>query len=253
MSRILVPLPDEDFDITEVAVPWHVLTEAGHEVVFATQAGGVAPRCDPLLKTGVVFGQLGAEPEPLRLYGELERDPAFGAPVSWRTLSPEDYDGLLLPGGHAQGMRQYLEGAELLPHIATFFARDAPVAAICHGVLAAARATDERGRSVLAGRRTTCLPRYMEQLAWMSTAWKVGRYFRTYDTWVEVEVRAALEDPATQFERGPIHLFRRGSRDDDGPAFVVRDGNYVSGRWPGDAWLLARTLDALLSGRPSSA
>ena len=25
--RVLMPLPDNDFDVTEVAVPWHILTE----------------------------------------------------------------------------------------------------------------------------------------------------------------------------------------------------------------------------------
>ena len=28
----------------------------------------------------------------------------------------------------------------------------------------------------------------------------------------------------------------------DGPAFVVEDGNYVSARWPGDAYKFARAL-----------
>ena len=34
MARVAFPLPDRDFDTTEVAVPWHVLREAGIEVVF---------------------------------------------------------------------------------------------------------------------------------------------------------------------------------------------------------------------------
>jgi hypothetical protein len=28
--RVLLPLPDRDFDVTEVAVPWAILREAGH-------------------------------------------------------------------------------------------------------------------------------------------------------------------------------------------------------------------------------
>ena len=32
-----MPLPDRDFDVTEVAVPWRVLSDAGHQVVFATE------------------------------------------------------------------------------------------------------------------------------------------------------------------------------------------------------------------------
>lgn len=34
MKRILVPLPDVDFDVTEVAVPWKLLRRAGHEVIL---------------------------------------------------------------------------------------------------------------------------------------------------------------------------------------------------------------------------
>jgi len=49
MAKILVPLPDTDFDVTEVAVPWKVLTRAGHEVIFATERGGAAPAADPRL------------------------------------------------------------------------------------------------------------------------------------------------------------------------------------------------------------
>ena len=33
MACILIPLPDRDFDTTEVAVPWRLLTEAGHRVL----------------------------------------------------------------------------------------------------------------------------------------------------------------------------------------------------------------------------
>ena len=46
MAKILLPLPDTDFDVTEVAVPWKLLVEAGHEVVFATEAGAT-PAADP--------------------------------------------------------------------------------------------------------------------------------------------------------------------------------------------------------------
>ena len=72
MASVLFPLPDHDFDVTEVAVPWKLLREAGHEVVFATEAGAT-PACDPLLITGVVFGKLGARPEAIAFYREMEK------------------------------------------------------------------------------------------------------------------------------------------------------------------------------------
>jgi hypothetical protein len=86
----------------------------------------------------------------------------------------------------------------------------------------------------------------MERSAYFLTSWKLGRYYRTYPAYVEDEVRAALEDPARQFVRGPRVLSARGTADDDGPAFFVEDGNYVSARWPGDAYLFAKRLLAKL-------
>ncbi len=240
MATVLCPLPDRDFDPTETAVPWKLLTEAGHRLVFATETGAPNPTCDPRMLTGVMFGQLGAEPEPRRFYEEMARSEAIGAPVSWKELDATAFDALLLPGGHAPGMRQYLGSEELQRAIAEFWATDKPVAAICHGVLPLARA------GVLRGKKTTCLPKYMERTAYLLTAWKVGRYYRTYDAYVEDEVRAALAAPG-DFVRGPRVLTRRGTRDDDSPAMVVEDGAYVSARWPGDAYLFAKKLLTRLS------
>lgn len=248
MPRVLIPLPDRDFDVTEVAVPWRVLTRAGHRVEFCTEKGGAAPAADPLLLSGVLFGQLGAEPEPCAFYRELEADPAFRAPHAWGAIEFGDYDGLLLPGGHAPGMRQYLGSDALQRRVAAFFLSGRPVGAICHGVLVLARSIDPTtGKSVLHDRRTTCLAKYQERIAYWLTSWKLGRYYRTYRAYVEDEVKAALRDAARQFERGPIALVRRDSEHDANPAFVVADGNYVSARWPGDAYGFARSFEKLLA------
>lgn len=247
MAAVLIPLPDCDFDVTEVAVPWRLLTRAGHRVVFATERGGSPPAADPLLLTGVILGQLGAEPEPKAFYRELEAAPELRSPLAWAEVEPAAFDGLLLPGGHAPGMRQYLGSAALQAKVAAFWKLGRPVGAICHGVLVLARARDpETGASVIAHSRTTCLPKYMERIAYWLTAWKLSTYYRTYPMYVEDEVRAALHEPARQLVRGPIELTRRGTMDDDGPAFVVEDGHYVSARWPGDAYLFARRFQAKL-------
>ena len=213
MARVLVPLPDTDFDPTETAVPWKVLSEKGHDVVFATEEGA-KPSCDPLLvrKEGVVVGQLGAKPASKAVYAEI-----------------------VLPGGHAPGMKQYLASDVLKAKVAAFAKTKKPLAAICHGVVLLARANGLRGR------KTTCLPKYMERIAYWSTAWKVGRYYRTYDAYVEDEVKEALADPS-DFVRGPISLFSHGTESDDAPAFVVENDEYVSARWPGDAWLFAKKI-----------
>ncbi len=245
MARILIPLPDTDFDTTEVSVPWRLLVQAGHEVVFATEYRAVAA-CDPLLLEGVLFGQLGADPEAKAFYAAMLESDGFRNPMAWIDIVPADYDALLLPGGHAKGMIQYLDNKVLQSKVAAFAALERPMAAICHGVIVLARSRDATtGKSLLHARRTTCLPKYMEALAYALTFWKLGRYYRTYPAYVEDEVRAALASP-WQFQRGPITLGARGSATDDRAAFVVEDGNYLSARWPGDAYLLARKLIARL-------
>jgi putative intracellular protease/amidase len=248
--KILFPLPDEDFDVTEVAVPWKLLTEAGHHVIFATEAGAT-PACDPLLITGVVFGLLGAREEPIAFYREMEKSPEFAKPVAWSTCDASAFDALFLAGGHAQGMKQYLGSETVQQLTVAFFAAQKPIAAICHGVLVAARAKRADGTSVLHGRRTTCLPKYMERSAFLATFWRRGRYYRTYPAYVEEEVRSALASPEA-FERGPRELSKRGTREDDTHAFVVEDGNYVSARWPGDAYLIAKKLlERLAAAQPA--
>jgi len=244
--RVLIPLPDRDFDTTEVAVPWSGLTEAGHEVVFATQRGGLPPECDPRLLTGVLLGQLGAEAGAKALYRQMTESPEFRAPIPWVEIEPTDFDGLILPGGHAPGMRQYLGSSALRDKVAGFWALSRPVGAVCHGVLVLARTTDRRtGWSVIANCSTTCLPKYMERTAYLLTAWRLGRYYRTYPTYVEDEVRAALSHPSL-FVRGPFTLVRRGTATDDPPAFTLRDGHYVSARWPGDAYLFTARFREVL-------
>ncbi len=243
--RILIPLPDSDFDVTEVSVPWRVLTEAGHEAVFATERGVAAPQADPRLLTGVIFGKLGAYEEPKAFYRELASTDAFQRPLAWADLRVADYDGLLLAGGHAPGMRQYLSSADLQRRVAEFWALKRPVGAICHGVLVLARTTDpETGRSVIASRQTTCLPKYMERGAYLLTGWRLGRYYRTYPAYVEDEVRGALAEQS-QFRRGPLTQ-TRGSASDHSAAFTVRDQNYLSARWPGDSYLFAEQFRAML-------
>jgi putative intracellular protease/amidase len=247
VARVLIPVPDHGFDVTEVAVPWRLLSRAGHEVVFCTERGASAPQADPLLLTGVLFGQLGAEPQPCEFYRELERAAEFRHPQAWDAIDVAAYDALLLPGGHAPGMRQYLGSTSLQERVAAFFALGRPVGAICHGVLLAARSTDpSTGTSVLYDRTTTCLAKYQERSAYLLTFWKLGRYYRTYPAYVEDEVKSALRDPARQFQRGPMVFTRRDTEADASPSFVVEDDNYVSARWPGDAYSFARAFQRVL-------
>lgn len=283
MARVLMPLPARDFDPSEAAVSWQVLSNAGHTVTFATPDGQPAAADDmmltgqgldlwgaiPLLRNLPLIGLLmRANRDARNAYAAMIADPRYSNPLRWDSVDPSAFDALLLPGGHrARGMRDYLESVTLQRHVADFFDAQKPVAAICHGVLLAARSHSARtGRSVLNGYKTTALTWALE-----NSAWKVARitrfwdpnYYRTYLEQtgepegymsVQQEVTRALaqaEDfldvPRTDPEhRRKTSGLQRDSMDDARPAFVVRDRNYISARWPGDVHTFAKAFVELV-------
>jgi putative intracellular protease/amidase len=290
MAHVLIPIPSRDFDPTEVAVSWSVLKKLGHSVAFATPDGRPG-HADDMMLTGegldlwgflpglqrltAVGRLLRANADARQAYAAMLQDPAFKAPLAWPQAGLQDFGGLLLPGGHrARGMRAYLESEILQRLVAEFFEAGLPVAAVCHGVVLAARSHTRDGRSVLHGRRTTALTWALER-----KSWNVGRifrfwdpaYYRTYDDGVgkapgfmsvQQEVTRALARPE-DFLDVPADVSGHGRKtsgrktsgmvrdtfDDDSAAFVVRDGSYVSARWPGDVHTFARQFAAVLSER----
>jgi putative intracellular protease/amidase len=283
MATVLIPIPDRDFDPTEVAVSWQVLRANGHRVVFATESGtpGVA---DDIMVSGrgldfwsalpvlgaitVVGRMLRANKDARRAYRDMLGCAEYQHPSSWAETTLDGIDGMLLPGGHrARGMRSYIDSDVLHRLVVDAFARGVIVGAICHGVLLAARSVDPAtGHSVLYGHRTTALTWALER-----TAWRLSRitrfwdpdYYRTYSEEpgqlsgymsVQSEVTRALKNP-TDFcdvERGSPHYriktsgIARDTATDSRPAFVVDDGAYVSARWPGDTHTFAKVLSQRL-------
>ncbi len=244
MATFLMPLPSEGFDPTEAAVPWQVLSDLGHRIVFATPDGqpGTA---DAAMVTGKSLGimapLLRADRHGRNAYAAMIASADFRQPMTHAAMAGQSFDALILPGGHAKSMRPYLESPVVQAVTAAFFAAGLPVGAICHGVLVAARSRTEQGKSVLHGRKTTALLRRQELLAWNMTRLYLGDYYRTYPQTVEDEVVSCLASPE-DFIRGPARMTRDTPERPDG--FVVVDGKYVSARWPGDAYRFSQALAA---------
>ncbi len=286
MAVVLIPVPDLDFDPTEVAVSWKVLRRLGHQIRFATESGQ-AGRGDELMVTGRgldpwgfvpglshvvgVGSLLRADRRGRVAYAELLASPEFASPAPWTEIDLAAVDGLLLPGGHrARGMRSYLESPTLQSVVVDAFHRQMPVGAVCHGVLLAARSIDPRtGRSVLYGRRTTALTWSLEQRAWrvarVSRFWDPD-YYRTYGEEpgepigyrsVQQEVTRSLARASDFFDVDPGEPDaarkssgrHRDTPDDERPALVVGDGRYLSARWPGDVHTFARRFAELIGGQ----
>lgn len=237
MTAILIVLPQTDFDPTEVALPWQVWRSAGRAVAIATQTGEPAS-CDPVTLTGaglpLLARSLRAKVEAREAYAAMQDDPAYRSPLRWANVHAADFAALHFPGGHAPGMRPYCESTEVQRLAREAFAANQPVSAICHGVLPLARA------GVLTGKSTTALTGSQEAIAITLTSRALPAHYRTYPESVEAEV-TRLIGPNGRFKRGPLWP-RHATAATPEAGFVVRDGNYLSARWPGDAWTLALRL-----------
>jgi protease I len=119
----------DNFEDTELLVPYYRLKEAGIEVTVAS------------LKRGAITGKQGYEVAVDKTLDEVD---------------PDDYAILVLPGGKAPAVvRKEPKAVEIAK---SFFARNKPVAAICHGpqILISA--------GLLKGRRATCYMTVVDEL-----------------------------------------------------------------------------------------
>ncbi|KAF7974306.1 hypothetical protein HWV62_12462 [Athelia sp. TMB] len=234
-----------DFDPTELSVPWKLLSNWGPtnvKVTFTTIDGQPA-ECDPLVLKGPLFGFLGASKEAKEAHAAMITSKEFLHPLKWEETDLDAYDGVWLGGGHAKGVKEYLDSKVLQSKLAAYMPKTKAgsadpkvLAAVCHGPVLLSRTVDENGKSVLAGRETSCLPYHMERDAYNLTRLHLGDYYRTYPAYVQHEVEASGASAVTT---GPEGLLERISGKIDKP-FTVKDGdnNYVSARWPGDSWAL---------------
>jgi putative intracellular protease/amidase len=229
--RVVMPLPDRDFDTTESSVAWATFVRSGCDVIFATEHGR-APECDPhLLKTGW-FNPLPAGAEALAAYRAMTARPEFQRPITYLDIKADDFDAIHLSGGHAPGMRQYLDSEVLQRAVVDFHRAGKLIGAICHGVLVPARAIDPvTGKSVLDGHAATTLTLPLEKWAFRITVLRTGLRYRTYWKYTETEVREAV---------GKTGRVERGESAEK--PFAVSDGQFVTGRYPPDVPLYAETF-----------
>lgn len=111
----------DNFEDTELLVPYYRLREEGFKVDIAS------------MKKGTIRGKRGYEVETDMTLGEID---------------PETYDLLILPGGKAPA--EIRKEQKALDIARDFFVRNMPIAAICHGpqILISA--------GLMKGRHATC-------------------------------------------------------------------------------------------------
>ena len=236
IKRILIPIPSYGFDPTEAAIPWKLISQKNIEIVFITPDGKKA-NADTLMlsgeKLGVWKSVLQARQDAIDAYFEMEQSETFCNPLKYNAVKESDFDAILLPGGHDKGVKEYLESKILQQLIVNFFKAKKPVAAVCHGVMLAARSIDsDTGKSVLHNYKTTSLLKSQELLAYNLTRLWLKDYYLTYpEITTEDEVKSSLSN-SSNFIKGPTPLLKDNLKNLK-RGFTVKDRNYLSARWPG--------------------
>jgi len=117
----------------------------------------------------------------------MSRTKEFLHPLSWSSpdFTLDNYNLVLLPGGHEKGVRQLIDSPIMHKHLAEYFPATLKpstktVAAICHGVMVLSETEGADGKSIIHECDTTALPGKLEQAAFWGTRLFLGDYYKTY-------------------------------------------------------------------------
>jgi putative intracellular protease/amidase len=234
--KILMPLPDNDFDPTEASIPWLACQTKGWAVEFSTEHGNIA-QADPNKLKGLLKASVAAR----SAYKQMSEDPAYLAPISYEDINPERYQALLLPGGDGLRMRQYFESRILQEKVLQLWQKGILIGAICHGMLVLARTINpQTSHSVIYGYKVTTVPKSLDRFAYDVDKWLIKHGYIMYPKCVMDEVQQSLEHPEDLL-KGPGFL----------TPFAYTDRNLISARWYLDAEVFAQHFTQALQERIS--
>ncbi len=197
--------------LPEVLTPYQILTDAGLQVDFATPGGdaGVPAGADMMNDT---------ERQTLAVLEDT-----LARPLALASINPDDYRALYVPGG-AGPMFDLYDHPEVNRITASMYESGKPVAADCHGPAAFAAVRLSTGALMVAGKRMTAKSNAEEG------DWARANYpFLLEDKLNEVSAEFSATEP---YE-----------------AWVVRDGNLLTGQNPASAGPLADAILEALAAR----
>jgi len=205
------------FWLEELAAPYYVFKDAGHEITLASPKGGQPP-LDPKSN----------EPDfQTELTHRFEADAAakaqLAATVKLDSVSAKDFDTVFYPGGHGP-MWDLAEDQHSIKLLEAFIAADKPVALVCHapGVL---RHVKSGSKPLVQGKKVTGFTNTEEEAVGLT---KVVPFL------VENELKA----------KGGI--FSKGA---DWQPYVLTDGLLITGQNPASSGPGAQALLQLMASR----
>jgi len=158
MAQILIVLTSHDqlgdsdqptgFWLEELAAPYYVFLEAGHEVVLASLAGGQPP-IDPQSQQQENLGEAAEQ-----FLADQQALLQLAQTTPLVDIQTEDFDAVFYPGGHGP-IWDLSDSPHSIELIEEMYAAGKPIAAVCHGPVVLRHAKTSQGKPLVAGRQVT--------------------------------------------------------------------------------------------------
>lgn len=195
----------------ELAAPYYVFTDAGHELTLVSPKGGKPPIDPKSMKPPF------DTPASHRFGADEQALAAFADTGLLKDVSSDDFDTVFYPGGHGP-LYDLAEDPSSIALIESFYAAGKPVVTVCHAPGVLRHVTGADGRPLVAGKRVTGFTNGEEQAVGLTDV-----------------VPFLVEDEL-------IRLGANYEKVADWEPYVVTDGLLITGQNPASAQSAAETL-----------
>ena len=199
------------FWVEEFASPYYSLLDKGAEITIATPKGGAAP-IDPSSDSPDA-----ATEATDRFNKDDEAKARIANTNKLSDINADDFDAVFYPGGHGP-LWDLATDATSIALIEKFNSQDKPVAFVCHAPAALKNVKNADGTFLVNGKKVTGFTNTEEAAVGLTDV-----------------VPFLVEDMLS--ENGGIY-----SKKDDWAAYVIQDGNLITGQNPASSELVAEKL-----------
>lgn len=212
------------FYFDEMAAPYWVFKDAGHDVDIASIAGG-NPQPDPKS----LDQDLDKIPSiSQRFLRDLHAQEKLETTIAINTVDPLLYDAIFLAGGHG-AMWDFPDNVALSDAITAIFEKGGTVAAVCHGPAGLLNVRRNSGKPLVEGLRVNGFTDAEERAVKLEDV-------------VPFMLEAELRELGGKFEGGPNFS-----------DYAVRDGRLVTGQNPQSAQSVAKLVVEALADQETQA
>jgi putative intracellular protease/amidase len=201
--------------LESLAIPYYIFKDAGAIITFASPLGGPLP-LDPKSESIIASNSTIRRFQKDR---EVISDLSHSIPLD--TLKAEDFDMVLLPGGHGP-MWDFPDNDSLGQLLADFNRQNKPVGLISHGVSALVSLKNELGEPFVKGRHLTAYSNSEEQVAGLTGV-------------IPFSLESKLISLGAFYTKGA-----------DYTPFAITDGNIISGQNPASSSEVGKRMLGLL-------